>query len=68
MLWLQGRLVTSLKQKHPQVSWKGIDMIYKSKRRKPFEFKDGQMVRFAVGFSLNEVRAIAVEAISSTSH
>ena len=67
MLWLQGRLVTSLKQKHPQVSWKGIDMIYQSKRRKPFEFKDGQMVRFAVGFSLNEVRAIAVEAISSTS-
>lgn len=61
MLWLEGKVVTSLKQNKTLVSWKGIDMIYKSKT--PKSFKDGQQVKVAVGFSMKEVRAIVVEPV-----
>ena len=61
-LWLEGKVVTQ--QKHLiYVSWKGIDLFYKPKlTQKPF--KDGQQVRFTVGFSSKEIRAITVEPIS----
>ena len=62
MRWLEGKVIMLSRQESSLISWKGIHVFadYKMSMR----FKDGQHIRFTVGFSLRGVRAIAVEPSS----
>ena len=62
MQWLEGKIIILSRQESPLVSWKGIHVFLDSKTSKLF--KDGQHVKFTVGFSLRGVRTIAAEPIS----
>ena len=62
MRWLEGTVIILSKQESPLISWKGIHVFLDIKTCKPF--KDGQHVKFTVGFSLRGVRAITVEPTS----
>ena len=62
MRWLEGKIIILSSQESPLVSWKGIHVFLDSRTSKLF--KDGQHVKFTVGFSLRGVRTIAVEPIS----
>ena len=62
MRWLEGKIIILSRQESPLVSWKGIHLFLDSKTSK--SFKDGQHVKFTVGFSLRGVRVIDAEPIS----
>ena len=62
MRWLEGKIINLSRQESPLVSWKGIHVIHDSRTSKPL--KDGQHVKFTVGFSLRGVRVIVAEPIS----
>ena len=63
MQWLEGNVIGSSTEKTQLISWKVIHVFLILKHvAKPF--KDGEHVKFTVGFSLRGVRAITV--ISAT--
>ena len=62
MRWLEGKLIILSRQESPLISWKGIHVFANLKMS--MSFKDGQHVRFTVGFSLRGVRAIDVKLIT----
>ena len=62
MRWLEGKVIMLSRQESPLISWKGIHVFADLKMSMPF--KDGQHVKFTVGFSLRGVHAIAVEPSS----
>ena len=62
MQWLEGKVIILSKQDSPLISWKGIHVFLDTKTCQ--SFKDGQHVKFTVGFSLRGVRAIKVEPTS----
>ena len=64
MQWLDGKVIILSRQACPLVSWKGIHVFFDSKTSTGLTLKDGQNVKFTVGFSLRGVRAIAVEPSS----
>ena len=62
MRWLEGKFIILSRQESPLISWKGIHVF--ADHKMSMTFKDGQHVKFTVGFSLRGVRAITIEPSS----